>query len=162
MTQRNVAAQQEHTQDARTKQRVRDAPYVERIRNMSDDELHAEGFRVARSMSEAREQMTMLSVEMRIRDAGVTPAAIVKAVALALDVPEAQIMGRRRTVAISDARQVAMWTIRQSMHLSLAAIGDFFGRDHTTVLHALRRVERDPRQRDIATALSTALSTASA
>jgi len=40
-------------------------------------------------------------------------------------------------------RQVSMYLARLLTRLSLDQIGDFFGgRDHTTVLHACRKVER--------------------
>lgn len=45
-------------------------------------------------------------------------------------------------------RQVAMYLTREILHRSLPSIGTAFHRDHTTVLHAIRRVEermaRDP------------------
>jgi chromosomal replication initiator protein len=41
------------------------------------------------------------------------------------------------------ARQVAMFLAREAIGLPLAAIGEYFGgRDHSTVLHACRKVER--------------------
>ncbi|MBL6711902.1 MAG: hypothetical protein ISQ07_00785 [Pirellulales bacterium] len=54
---------------------------------------------------------------------------------------------RRRTVAL--ARGIAMYLARQFCGESLAAIGRrFSGRDHTTVMHAIRvtqeRIQRDP------------------
>jgi chromosomal replication initiator protein len=40
-------------------------------------------------------------------------------------------------------RQIAMYLTRQITHRSMPAIGEAFGgRDHTTVLHAIRRVEQ--------------------
>ncbi|MBQ1264278.1 MAG: chromosomal replication initiator protein DnaA, partial [Oscillospiraceae bacterium] len=48
----------------------------------------------------------------------------------------------------SEARQVAMYLIRKNLNLSLPEIGREFGRDHTTVMHALSKVEQllaDPR-----------------
>lgn len=55
---------------------------------------------------------------------------------------------RRRTIAV--ARGIAMHLARQLCGESLAGIGRrFSGRDHTTVMHAIRvtqeRIERDPR-----------------
>jgi chromosomal replication initiator protein len=40
-----------------------------------------------------------------------------------------------------EARQLAMWLTRKTTRLSLPGIGERFARDHTTVLHAVRRVE---------------------
>ena len=41
------------------------------------------------------------------------------------------------------ARQIAMFLIRSQTHLSLNEIGrEFDNRDHTTVLHAIKRVEK--------------------
>ena len=39
------------------------------------------------------------------------------------------------------ARQVSMYIIRQLTKLSLPEIGRVFGRDHTTVIHSLEKVE---------------------
>ncbi|WP_332763979.1 helix-turn-helix domain-containing protein [Phenylobacterium sp.] len=44
---------------------------------------------------------------------------------------------RRRPLVV--ARQEAMHEIRQATTQSLPAIGRFFDRDHTTVIHALER-----------------------
>ncbi|NLA26660.1 MAG: chromosomal replication initiator protein DnaA, partial [Firmicutes bacterium] len=53
------------------------------------------------------------------------------------------LRGRRRTRDIAFARQVAMYLARELTELSLPKIGDEFGgRDHTTVLHALKKIER--------------------
>jgi len=55
-----------------------------------------------------------------------------------------EITGKRRTRSISHSRQVCMYLARKLTRLSLEEIGNYFGgRDHTTVLHAERTVERD-------------------
>ena len=59
------------------------------------------------------------------------------------------IMSRRRLAPIVAARQEAMWVVKIATDWSLPRLGRFFnGRDHTTVLHSLRkmekRAERDP------------------
>jgi len=51
----------------------------------------------------------------------------------------ADLHGPSRTRAISMARQHAMFVMADQPHLSLPMIGKFFDRDHTTVLHGVRR-----------------------
>lgn len=54
-----------------------------------------------------------------------------------------QIKGNRRTKHLALARQVAMYLVRQTLGLSLKEIGlSFGGKDHTTVIHAVEKVER--------------------
>lgn len=49
--------------------------------------------------------------------------------------------GRRREIVIF--RQLFMWEIQQKFGLSYPAIGRLFGgRDHTTALHAVRKIEK--------------------
>ena len=52
------------------------------------------------------------------------------------------LLGKRRTREIAFARQVAMYLSRELTDLYLPQIGEEFGgRDHTTVLHAIRKIE---------------------
>lgn len=52
------------------------------------------------------------------------------------------LCGKRRTKDIALARQVAMYLSRNLTELSLPKIGEEFGgRDHTTVLYAVRKIE---------------------
>lgn len=57
--------------------------------------------------------------------------------------PEA-ILGADRHRTVTDARAVAMTAIRRS-GLTLTAIADHFDKDHTSVIHAVRRTEDNPR-----------------
>ena len=58
----------------------------------------------------------------------------------------------RRARAVARPRQVAMFLSKQLTSRSLPEIGrKFGGRDHTTVMHAVRRIE-DLKQSDIAIA----------
>ncbi len=64
------------------------------------------------------------------------------------------LRGQGRAKDISLARQIAMYLIRRMTNLSLKEIGkEFEGRDHTTVLHSLERVEElvktDPEKAEI-------------
>ena len=55
-----------------------------------------------------------------------------------------ELLARDRTPRIAFARQVAMYLAREMTNETLPAIGRRFGgRNHTTVLHAHKRIARD-------------------
>ena len=67
---------------------------------------------------------------------------IQRVVANHFDVPRNDLLSNRRTRKIVRPRQVAMYLAKQLTPRSLPEIGRRFGgRDHTTVLHAVRKVE---------------------
>jgi len=51
------------------------------------------------------------------------------------------LVSSRRTQAVVLARSVAVWLSRRLTPHSLPAIGQHFRRDHTTMLHAARRID---------------------
>jgi hypothetical protein len=58
-------------------------------------------------------------------------------------IPEREMLSTARYRRIARPRQIAMALARQMTTRSLPAIGKAFGgRDHTTVLHAMRKIER--------------------
>ena len=59
-----------------------------------------------------------------------------------LDTTVPGLIGRNRTPAVSRRRRLAMWLLRQRGY-SLKAIGRILERDHSTVIHGLRLVQRD-------------------
>jgi chromosomal replication initiator protein len=71
-------------------------------------------------------------------------AGIVKRVAAAFGVTAKELLGPSRLRRVMVPRQVAMYLARGLCGLSLPRLGAAFGgRDHTTVLHACRKVEAD-------------------
>jgi hypothetical protein len=57
-------------------------------------------------------------------------------------ISRAAMLSARRTASIVRPRQIAMYLARTLTRRSLSEIGRYFGeRDHTTVLHAIRRIE---------------------
>jgi chromosomal replication initiator protein len=70
--------------------------------------------------------------------------AVVHAVALHFSVDENKILEKGRgTKEVAQARQVAMFLMKQLTHLSLKSVGIRFGnRDHSTVVHAIKTVEK--------------------
>jgi len=50
------------------------------------------------------------------------------------------LKGKKRNREILVPRQVSMFLLRELTNLSLEQIGEFFGRDHSTVLNAIKRI----------------------
>ena len=78
---------------------------------------------------------------------------ILRAVAKHYHVTSVDLVSARRDHPLAFARQVAMYLVRQQTMLSLPAIGRLFRkRDHTTVLHAVRKIaslrKQDPELND--------------
>ena len=70
-----------------------------------------------------------------------TPGLIISQVCKFYNLEEAVIRGTQKNKGTAEARQIAMYMIRKLTNLSLPDIGKEFGRDHSTVLYAIRKVE---------------------
>ena len=85
---------------------------------------------------------SILRPHLSVNERKVTVDIIQKAVAEHFGLKQADLISERRARAIARPRQVAMWLAKQITTRSLPDIGRRFGgRDHTTVLHAVRRIE---------------------
>jgi len=66
---------------------------------------------------------------------------IVRKVSDVSNVPEKEIIGKSRKMELVEARQISMYLCRDIMGTSLNNIGVYFGgRDHTTVMHAVKTI----------------------
>ena len=74
---------------------------------------------------------------------GITIDKISQLVCQRFEVKLADLRSKRRGRSISEPRQIIMFLARRLTSLSLDEIGDFFGgRDHSTVLYGVRKVEQ--------------------
>ena len=73
----------------------------------------------------------------------ITIQSIIGVVADTFNMDAEILKGKKRAARINHARQVAMFLTREMTESSLPQIGDFFGRSHTTVLHACKKVEEE-------------------
>ena len=72
-----------------------------------------------------------------------TPEVIMDIVAKHYCVQISDLLGKKRTRNIARPRQIAMALTKELAELSLAATGKVFGdRDHTTVMHAIKAVDK--------------------
>lgn len=89
-----------------------------------------------------------LSEVLRQAQRRITIDEIQKAVSVHFDLKQTELLSERRAVAIARPRQIAMYLAKRLTTRSLPEIGRRFGnRDHSTVIHAVRRIE-DLRSRD--------------
>jgi len=68
---------------------------------------------------------------------------IINAVTAYFDVKLTDLLSKRRQKSIALPRQVGMWLARKYTRYSLDEIGGYFGgRDHTTVMHGVKAINR--------------------
>jgi chromosomal replication initiator protein len=97
--------------------------------------------RIPLTVEEIDEVLTQMR---RVLNSGAIPRPqqIVEEIAAYFKVSEDELCGDRRTAKITVPRQLGMYFCRELTHLSLKDIGQAFGgKDHTTVIYALGRVE---------------------
>ena len=78
-----------------------------------------------------------------------TPNLIISQVCKFYSVDETVLRGTQRTRGVSEARQMSMYLIRKLTNLSLPDIGNEFAKDHTTVMHAIKKVEASLKAGDV-------------
>jgi chromosomal replication initiator protein len=95
------------------------------------------------SGEEVTEQLTEAVLKDLLNHGGrVTKEMILRNVVDEFGFTEHELRGKRRTQKLALARQTSMYLIRTLLNLSLTEIGEFFGgKDHTTVMHAIEKVE---------------------
>ena len=73
----------------------------------------------------------------------VTPEYIISNVAKYCNVNENDLLSATRSHKIAYPRQIAMYIMKEITLYSLPQIGDFFGRDHSTIIHGINKIKKD-------------------
>ena len=82
-------------------------------------------------------------LNLSAKPAQVSPKRVIESVSQVFAVDADDLQGGSRKRTVSQARQMAMYLLRQHTSLSLGKIGQYFGKkDHTTVLYAVRRISK--------------------
>ena len=112
-------------------------------------ELEGALIRVTAFAALNRTQIDMPLVQAVLKDVvplgedanSIAPMEIVRAVADYFKITQEELFGKSRSQAIVIARQIAMYLCREKTTMSLPKIGALFGgRDHTTVMYAIKKV----------------------
>lgn len=74
----------------------------------------------------------------------ISASDVIRAVANHFHITQAELKGQSRQKHLVVARHLCMYILKQDAHLTLVEIGKWFsGRDHTTVMHAIGKIEKD-------------------
>jgi chromosomal replication initiator protein len=112
-------------------------------------ELEGALIRVTAFAALNRTQIDMPLVQAVLKDVvplgedgnSIAPMEIVRAVSNYFKLTQEELFGKSRSQAIVTGRQIAMYLCREKTSMSLPKIGALFGgRDHTTVMYAIKKV----------------------
>ncbi len=117
-------------------------------------ELEGALIRVTAFASLNRQPVTMELAEEVLKDlippggeAEISIPTIIATTAAYFDLTVDDVCGTSRTQQLVQARQIAMYLCRELTEMSLPKIGQAFGRDHTTVMHAERKIRTQMAER---------------
>ncbi len=83
----------------------------------------------------------------------ITIDSIIEEVARTYSVSKEDILSKRKTADIALARQISIYVTKEITQLSFVAIGNFFSKDHTTIMYTIKKIEellkRDPSQKKL-------------
>ncbi len=83
-------------------------------------------------------------------EAEIPPQLILEETATYFTLSTGDLLSKSRSRPLTNARHVAMYLMREFTGLSLVKIGELFGgRDHTTALHAIKKIEAEMQARDM-------------
>ena len=100
---------------------------------------------VVTQLSESHRSLKRADIEEFLRQElptkSITPLKISRAVAKDFGIALSALRSSRRSQALVLPRQCAMWLCRKLCHVSYPELGAFFDRQHSSVIHAVRKLE---------------------
>lgn len=140
--------------------RVESARKIEGIITSIRSEVELKGRDIT---PELIEDILRVEIETKRPKIKVSPGDVIKTVANHYKIKQSSLKGHSRVKSLVIPRHVCMYLLKKELSLPLTEIGRWFaGRDHTSVIHAVKRVDKslnndDSLQQDIS-ALRTTLS----
>lgn len=123
---------------------------VQLIAGNIDSPRQIEGF-IIRLMSESKLKKIEISKDLiqKILGKGLennnqqikaTPKEIISAVSVYFSVNKRDLLSKSRARVVARPRQILMYFLRTELNLPLQEVGKVIGRDHTTVMHAVKKI----------------------
>ncbi|MEO0270815.1 MAG: chromosomal replication initiator protein DnaA, partial [candidate division WOR-3 bacterium] len=69
------------------------------------------------------------------------PDDVVRVVSEYYNIPKTEITGKKQKKELVQARQVSMFIMKNVFNMTVVEIAKYFDKDHTTVLHAINKIE---------------------
>lgn len=89
-------------------------------------------------------QQTMGLPASFVKEVKVRPIKVVSTVAKYFDYRNKDLLGTSRKADLVVARHIAMFLLRDTLNIQLEKVGEIMGgRDHTTVMHAVEKMEKE-------------------
>ena len=98
-------------------------------------------------LAEYSQEITILMHAIKSREQVSEEQKIINAVCMALNVKPSDLASISKAQEHTEARQI-IFNILYRRGYTLAAVGKLFNRDHTTVIHALRRYDNNIDSKD--------------
>lgn len=120
--------------------RVESARKIEGIITSIRSEIEFKGREISQDLID---EVLSKEIEKKRPQIKAKPNEIIKTVANHYRVKQSAVRGGQRTKTLVTARHIAMYLLKKELSLPLVEIGQWFsGRDHSSVLHAVRKVEK--------------------
>ena len=97
------------------------------LRGISPDDLIDEGM--------------IVPPQEEVKRRSISPKQVVEKVAKYYDLTSKDLYGTSRVKNIKNARQIAMFLLKDQLNLSTVRIGQEFSKDHTTIMHGIKVIE---------------------
>lgn len=95
------------------------------------------------TMETAREALKDIAVQS---EESIDAGRIIECVCKFYNLKKEELLARKRTKEIAQARQIAMFLMTELLSMPLDAIGSIFGKDHSTVIYARNKISDDMNQ----------------
>lgn len=92
------------------------------------------------TMETAREALKDIAVQS---EESIDAGRIIDCVCKFYNLKKEELLARKRTKEIAQARQIAMFLMTELLSMPLDAIGSIFGKDHSTVIYARNKISDD-------------------
>ena len=92
------------------------------------------------SIESAREALKNIAIQ---NEETIDATKIIDIVCKFYNVKKEELLARKRTKNIAEARQIAMYLITEFINIPLESVGNIFGKDHSTVIYAKNKVADD-------------------